>query len=664
MNCVTTVSYEILFNGKPLPQFRPLCGLRQGDPLSPYLFILCMEVLATNIDVAHEVGRVHSFSLCRGVRPITHLFFADDSVFFFKDKGHTAANLMSLINDYCEASGQRLNLDKSDILFSPNTTLTRVQKLLRTLQIRNNKGIGKYLGIPAEFQESKKGIFKALVDHITKRKNVHWCSKNFLSFPKSAGGLGIRNIECLNKALLAKHGWRLISGDSSLFSRIFRRKLFGTEVFTSFRDLSKGTGASWGIRSILHGLQLIRDRIGWKPGRASNLNVWLTRWVGGEYPDPKDCWLGINDVNMAHLQVRHLLMPNGGWNEPYIRTIFTDEFAARILAIPIPPSRMVDKVFWPLTKDGCYSVKSGYGLLFDDYMTRKSTRNDRVRISDRGREFCRKNLWHLPVPSTWKILVWRILTNTLPVGKEFQKRNLAISVTCGMCGVEEENLETVEHIFRDCSLSARVWAGSILGIRVENAWRINITDWIKYLSSGEDGKRRVVIFMTVLWGLWAIRNKAKFDNVSLNSHVISGFFFGLIREKAHLLSDLIEGSGSLIGSRKNRETGRDDMKAEIKEGYPLQLIGKQDRCDVIRVQVDASWNRNYDAAFGWVATDWRGCEVMRRQKRIKAESALQAEALGVRDVLLWASSGGFLHIQISSDCLQLINELAGADGKG
>ncbi|XP_074300118.1 uncharacterized protein LOC141631332 [Silene latifolia] len=167
--------------------------------------------------------------------------------------------------------------------------------------------------------------------------------------------------------------------------------------------------------------------------------------------------------------------------------------------------------------------------------------------------------------------------------------------------------------------------------------------------------------MTVLWGLWALRNKAKFENVSLNSQVISGFLFGLIREKAHLLSDHIDGSGSMICSKRNRENGLDDMKSEIKDGYPLQLIGKQDRCDVIRVQVDASWNRNYDAAFGWVAYDWRGCEVMRRQKRIKAESALQAEALGVRDVLIWASSGGFLHLQISSDCLQLINELAGAE---
>ncbi|XP_074288206.1 uncharacterized protein LOC141613372 [Silene latifolia] len=91
------------------------------------------------------------------------------------------------------------------------------------------------------------------------------------------------------------------------------------------------------------------------------------------------------------------------------------------------------------------------------------------------------------------------------------------------------------------------------------------------------------------------------------------------------------------------------------------MIGNQEQCNVIRVKVDAGWEQTYAVAFGWVAYDWTGQECMRRQVRTRAESALQAEALGVRDVLLWASSGGFLHLDISSDCLQLINEIAGVD---
>ncbi|XP_074313647.1 uncharacterized protein LOC141648835 [Silene latifolia] len=73
------------------------------------------------------------------------------------DKGDTVTRLVQLIKDYCEASGQRLNVDKSGILFSPSTTLVKAQRIMKAFNIRKNNGIGKYLGIPAEFKESKTG---------------------------------------------------------------------------------------------------------------------------------------------------------------------------------------------------------------------------------------------------------------------------------------------------------------------------------------------------------------------------------------------------------------------------------------------------------------------------------------------------------------------------
>ncbi|XP_074305169.1 uncharacterized protein LOC141640181 [Silene latifolia] len=99
----------------------------------------------------------------------------------------------------------------------------------------------------------------------------------------------------------------------------------------------------------------------------------------------------------------------------------------------------------------------------------------------------------------------------------------------------------------------------------------------------------------------------------------------------------------------------------IRNGHPVCILGKPTGCAVIRVKVDASWNRTLEAAFGWIAYDGTGQKLGRRQVRTRAESPLEAEALGVRDIVEWAQERRILHLDISSDCLQLINQIAGVD---
>lgn len=82
MRCVTSASFSVLINGGPAGYFTPTRGLRQGDPLSPYLFILCAEGLSTLFQVAQESGSFRGISASRGSPRISHLFFADDSIIF------------------------------------------------------------------------------------------------------------------------------------------------------------------------------------------------------------------------------------------------------------------------------------------------------------------------------------------------------------------------------------------------------------------------------------------------------------------------------------------------------------------------------------------------------------------------------------------------------
>lgn len=84
MRCVQTVSYSFILNGDPKGKIIPSRGLRQGDSISPYLFLICAEVLSRLISTAESQESLHGVKICKGAPSISHLFFADDSLIFFQ----------------------------------------------------------------------------------------------------------------------------------------------------------------------------------------------------------------------------------------------------------------------------------------------------------------------------------------------------------------------------------------------------------------------------------------------------------------------------------------------------------------------------------------------------------------------------------------------------
>ena len=121
MECISTVSYSVLINGAPKGFIHPTRGLRQGDPLSPYIFLLCVEGLLAMVSRAQQENKIQGIKVAHGAPAISHLFFADDSILFCQATEEACDALQEILDTYEAASGQQVNKEKANIFFSKNT---------------------------------------------------------------------------------------------------------------------------------------------------------------------------------------------------------------------------------------------------------------------------------------------------------------------------------------------------------------------------------------------------------------------------------------------------------------------------------------------------------------------------------------------------------------
>ena len=125
MSCVSTPNFSVRINGKAYGNITPSRGIRQGDPLSPYLFLICAEGFTSLLAKTEIEMRLHGVAVCRSAPSapsITNLLLANDSLIFCqanKDEVQVVSDTLQL---YAEASGQCINLEKSSAYFSSNVS--------------------------------------------------------------------------------------------------------------------------------------------------------------------------------------------------------------------------------------------------------------------------------------------------------------------------------------------------------------------------------------------------------------------------------------------------------------------------------------------------------------------------------------------------------------
>ena len=169
MSCISSVSYSVLLNVQPVGNIKPSCGLRQGDPLSPYLFLICAMGLQSLLTKAEVEGHIRGVAICRNGPKISHLFFADDSVLFCSAKEAKCQKILDILSIYERGTGQKINREKTNIFFSFNTpheVWVQIQQVLGVLAIRQFE---KYLGLPALVGRAKKQSFIYIKERVWKK---------------------------------------------------------------------------------------------------------------------------------------------------------------------------------------------------------------------------------------------------------------------------------------------------------------------------------------------------------------------------------------------------------------------------------------------------------------------------------------------------------------
>lgn len=224
---------------------------------------------------------------------------------------------------------------------------------------------------------------------------------------KADGGLGFRDIQLFNQALLAKQTWRILKKPESLLSRILLGKYCHKQ---SILKVETPAGCSHGWRSILHGRDLLKDYLGKAIGNGQTTRVWQDSWISlttqvkplGPIPEAE-----------LDLTVSDLLTDDMQWNAKRVKEVMP-HLAEQVLQLQPSQTGAEDIIIWQPTASGIYSTKSGYQIA-------SSNRNTTVPSDDF--EWI-KDVWSSQCSPKMKIFLWSIILNALPLGTNLQSRGI------------------------------------------------------------------------------------------------------------------------------------------------------------------------------------------------------------------------------------------------
>ncbi|KAK9733301.1 hypothetical protein RND81_04G058600 [Saponaria officinalis] len=604
-------------NVQPTEVLRPSCGLRQGDPISPYLFLICADAFSMIIRKAVEDGKIHGMRVCRGAPRISHLFLADDSIFFARANTNKCSTIANIISIYERASGQKINYSKSEVSFSKKVPSNVREEIKNILQAQEVDKYEKYLGLPTIIGNKKKAIFASLKDRIWKkvcgwkekmlsmsgkevlikavtqsistylmslfhipegvideihaamakfwwdsteeRKKIHLLRWEKLCLPKSIGGMGFRDIRVFNLTLLAKQIWRLM------------------EYLESF---------IWCAKSLL------LEGLKWRVGNGECIHVWSDAWLPGQsssrVPTP------LSGANLE-LRVTDLIdTKNYCWKEDDLSSNMTEDDIKLVRELLISTRLHVDTLFWWPSSNGIFSVKSAYYLGMRGRLSGVSLAPSVLENQDG----VWKRIWGLKIPPKLSHFSWRACVNILA-----------------------------------CFEVRPIWEQSEFAAEIEEAPNEACSKKLAWIIQKLD-QDKGGLFIAMAWAAWTIRNQRLFEEEPPDPSCTLLDFTRLVEDYRKYAKEVYARPSVL------RATCIVKWSAHVENWF--------------KINVDATTFGNGDVGLGVIARDWHGSIVMVARKKVKASWETRvAEVAAARFRLEMAKKRGLRQIVLKSDSQSL-----------
>ncbi|KAI3850787.1 hypothetical protein MKW98_030847 [Papaver atlanticum] len=487
MSCVTSATFSVLINGHPEGFFAGERGIRQGCPLSPYLFIICSHSISSLMHSMERQGLYAGYKLNRWAPSVTHTMFSDNVMLYGTLTNNTITAVQSILHQYYTVSGQQVNYNKSSIHFSKTVLPEKQAEVQAFLGVRKMGSQEKYLGVKVlqhgnncsfynyltEKMENKLSgckrhnlshagrtvliqSFLALIPiyymattllpktvikrmnqilrnfwwgHTKEKRKIRFLRGEWLTTAKEKGGLGLRSLDELNKALVAKLKPQKCSSTWS--------------TMLSVRDQLK-EGCIWLI------------------GTEAEIMVWNDPWV----PGLPDYTLTVATQTNQHIKfVKELLNSEGtDWNANMVRQHFDPYEAEHIMKSYINKVES-DKIIWIYTPYGDFSAQSYQKLL-------KANSGESSILN--ATSFPWKQFWVVKKLAPRVLyFAWRVIHSGIGVSSRIGRFIDEVPIECALCGIETKK---ENHLFVNCNVSQAILFSYPLSLRLWDSNNVTIKE--------------------------------------------------------------------------------------------------------------------------------------------------------------------------------------------